>query len=62
MKEVELMQTSAVIKEKLKTTKEWQPWMDEIETDSRKSVQTLLASWRRKQVQKKKYRIIMMRN
>lgn len=54
MKEVELMQTSAEIKEKLKTTTEWQSWMDEIENDSRKSVQTLLASWRRKQVLRKK--------
>ncbi|MGB6406501.1 MAG: ribonuclease HII [Planococcus donghaensis] len=42
------------IKEKLKMTTEWQPWMSEIETDSRKSVQTLLTSWRKKQVQRKK--------
>lgn len=47
------MQTSAEIKEKLKITTEWQPWMADLEGDSRKSVQTLLASWHRNQMQRK---------
>lgn len=53
-KEVESMQTTTEIKEKLNGITEWQPWMDELEKDTRKSVQTLLASWLRKQMQRKK--------
>ncbi len=48
------MQTTTDIKEKLQEVTEWQPWMDDLLTDSRKSVQTLLASWQRKQAQQKK--------
>ncbi|ANU10536.1 ribonuclease HII [Planococcus antarcticus DSM 14505] len=48
------MQTTTEIKEKLNGVTEWQPWMDELTDDSRKSVQVLLASWQRKQVQRKK--------
>lgn len=44
------MQTTTEIKEKLKGMTEWQPWMEELQIDSRKSVQALLASWQRKQV------------
>ena len=43
------METTTQIKEKLDGVTEWQPWMDALKSDSRKSVQTLLASWKRKQ-------------
>ena len=43
------MQTTTEIKEKLNEAKEWQPWMEQLQSDSRKSVQTLWASWQRKQ-------------
>lgn len=42
------MKSAAEIKKELATCTVWEPWMDELETDSRKSVQTLLAGWRRK--------------
>ncbi|ALS78266.1 ribonuclease HII [Planococcus kocurii] len=48
------MQTTTEIKEKLNGITEWQPWMEELEKDTRKSVQTLLASWLRKQMHRKK--------
>ena len=47
--EVEEMKTTAQVKEKLNGVTEWQSWMEELQSDSRKSVQTLLASWQRKQ-------------
>ncbi|WP_422123530.1 ribonuclease HII [Planococcus sp. X10-3] len=37
------------IREKLSSTLNWEPWMDELESDDRKSVQKLLVSWKRKQ-------------
>ena len=43
------MQTIKIIREKLGETKKWEPWIDELETDERKAVQKLLASWKRKQ-------------
>ncbi len=43
------MLTTTEIKEKLTEATEWQPWMEELQSDSRKSVQTLWASWQRKQ-------------
>lgn len=42
------MKKIAEIKEKLATAEDWQPWMEEIESDERKSVQALLAGWQRK--------------
>lgn len=42
------MQTASEIKERLNGVAEWQPWMEELQSDKRKSVQTLLASWQRK--------------
>lgn len=43
------METTTQIKGKLDGVTEWQPWMDALKSDSRKSVQALLASWKRKQ-------------
>lgn len=48
------MQTTKEVKDKLDGLTEWQPWMDELQNDPRKSVQTLLASWQRKQMQREK--------
>ncbi|WP_394120552.1 ribonuclease HII [Planococcus donghaensis] len=48
------MQTTNEIKDKLNGLVEWQPWMEELKSDSRKSVQALLASWQRKQVLREK--------
>lgn len=48
------MQTTTEIKDKLNGLTEWQPWMDELQNDPRKSVQTLLASWQRKRMQREK--------
>ncbi len=48
------MKTTNEIKEKLNGVTVWQSWMEELESDSRKSVQALLASWKRKQMQQKK--------
>lgn len=45
------MDTITAIKEKLAQAEEWQPWMDELETDERKAVQKLVASWNRKRAQ-----------
>ena len=42
------MDTITAIKEKLANADEWKPWMDELESDERKAVQKLLASWKRK--------------
>lgn len=42
------MQTVSDIKEKLSETWSWEPWMEELEEDPRKSVQTLLRGWKRK--------------
>lgn len=42
------METIKAIKEKLAHAQEWQLWMDELESDDRKAVQKLLASWKRK--------------
>ncbi|TWT08580.1 ribonuclease HII [Planococcus sp. CPCC 101016] len=43
------MQTTTEIKELLNEATEWQSWMEDLQSDSRKSVQTLWASWQRKQ-------------
>lgn len=43
------MKSIAEIKTELALCTIWEPWMDELESDSRKSVQALLAGWRRKQ-------------
>lgn len=48
------MQKTSEIKEKLAGVTEWQPWMEEIQSDPRKSVQVLLASWQRKREQRGK--------
>ena len=48
------MKTIAEIKERLAAAEDWQPWMEAIEADERKSVQALLASWRRKKGQLEK--------
>lgn len=42
------MQTSAEIKKRLAAESDWQPWMDELMLDARKSVQAALKSWQRK--------------
>ncbi|MBU9672087.1 ribonuclease HII [Planococcus sp. CP5-4] len=42
------METTASIKEKLLQAETFQPWMEELKSDSRKSVQQLLASWHRR--------------
>ncbi|MDE0583322.1 ribonuclease HII, partial [Planococcus sp. A6] len=42
------METTASIKEKLMQTETFEPWMEELKSDSRKSVQQLLASWQRR--------------
>ncbi len=42
------MQSSAEIKKRLAAENEWQPWMDELLLDARKSVQAALKSWQRK--------------
>lgn len=48
------MQKTNEIKARLNGLTEWQPWMDELREDPRKSVQALLASWNKKQMQRKK--------
>lgn len=48
------MKKTNEIKEKLAAADDWQPWMEEIESDERKSVQALLAGWRRKKIQRDK--------
>ncbi|WP_142826570.1 ribonuclease HII [Planococcus soli] len=48
------MQKTSEIKEKLDGVTEWQPWMEELQSDPRKSVQVLLASWQRKREQRGK--------
>ncbi|MBT2581922.1 ribonuclease HII [Planococcus sp. ISL-109] len=42
------METTASIKEKLQAAKSYEPWMEELRADKRKSVQQLLASWNRR--------------
>lgn len=42
------MKTVTEIKEALKETSEWTPWMEELQRDERKSVQTLLKQWGKK--------------
>lgn len=42
------MQTSEAIKKRLAAETDWQPWMDELQEDGRKSVQAALKSWQRK--------------
>lgn len=42
------MLTVSTIKEKLGQTRSWEAWMDELEEDPRKSVQTLLRGWKKK--------------
>ncbi|MFD1862457.1 ribonuclease HII [Planococcus chinensis] len=48
------MKTTAEIKEMLASAEDWQPWMEAVEADPRKSVQALVASWRRKKEQQQK--------
>lgn len=48
------MQTSAAIKKRLAAENDWQPWMDELLEDGRKSVQASLKSWQRKKGQQDK--------
>ncbi|MGI2327209.1 ribonuclease HII [Planococcus sp. YIM B11945] len=43
------METVTAIKEKLKAANQWEPWMDELAQDSRKSIQTLIAQWHKRQ-------------
>jgi ribonuclease HII len=45
------METVTAIKEKLKAADQWEPWMDELARDSRKSIQTLIAQWHKKKEQ-----------
>lgn len=45
------METSAAIKIRLGAETEWQPWMDDLREDGRKSVQAALKSWQRKKSQ-----------
>lgn len=42
------METTASIKERLLQAESYEPWMEDLKTDSRKSVQQLLASWQRR--------------
>lgn len=42
------METTASIKEKLRQAETFEPWMEELKNDTRKSVQQLLASWQRR--------------
>ena len=42
------MKSVAEIKKELAMCTVWEPWMDELKTDSRRSIQTLLTGWRRK--------------
>lgn len=42
------MEKVAIIKEKLSETQDWEPWMDDLESDTRKSVQKLLSAWKRR--------------
>lgn len=44
------METITAIKEKLKCAADWEPWMDELQADERKSVQTLLRQWNKKKM------------
>ncbi|ANU27962.1 ribonuclease HII [Planococcus versutus] len=48
------MKTTNELKEKLNEVTTWQSWIEELERDSRKSVQTLLATWKRKQARREK--------
>ncbi|MDQ0427790.1 ribonuclease HII [Planomicrobium stackebrandtii] len=48
------MKKTTEIKEELNREAEWQPWMEELQSDPRKSVQALLASWQRKREQRGK--------
>lgn len=42
------MEKIGEIKEKLAAATEWEPWMDDLQRDSRKNVQAALAGWQRK--------------
>lgn len=42
------MKTITEIREKLKQTTLWEPWMENLQQDERKSVQTLLKQWKKK--------------
>lgn len=42
------MEKTAAIKEKLQQATSYEPWMEELEADERKSVQQLLASWQKR--------------
>ena len=46
------MQSVSQIKEKLNHTQTWESWMSDLENDQRKSVQSLLKSWRRRKEQR----------
>lgn len=48
------MEKTAVIRNKLLNTEKWEPWMDDLTIDSRKSVQKLLTTWLRKQALQEK--------
>lgn len=48
------MKKTSEIKERLAAVEDWQPWMEEIKSDERKSVQALLAGWHRKKLQREK--------
>lgn len=48
------MNTIKAIREKLGEIEKWEPWIDELESDDRKAVQKLLASWKRKQALQEK--------
>jgi ribonuclease HII len=42
------METITAIKEKLKLASAWEPWMEDLQLDERKSVQALLNQWKKK--------------
>lgn len=42
------METTAAVKEKLEQAESFEPWMEALKTDKRKSVQQLLASWHKR--------------
>lgn len=52
-----MMETIIAIREKLRATEKWEPWMDGLELDGRKAVQKLLVSWKRKQALREKLKV-----
>ncbi|MDN7244203.1 ribonuclease HII [Planococcus shenhongbingii] len=48
------MKTIGEVKERLAEAVEWEPWMDELQQDSRKNVQAALSGWQRKKSRREK--------